>query len=219
MDFPSLLVCPKFVKIEGSFVIKSIWKAWQLFTPWLRWRGNSGRRGLSLRSLNIWWSFVINLQGIPLAKVQWLHAQKFSKRGISNIADFYFVDTNDWIPWPRFRQLFNLNCSDKETYDEVVEVIPFTMWQKCNWQIQKPWWKDWSWYPNIPFMNFSAKLGCRWLSPHLPMVPKLISRWNEQGCNANWKAQFQAVWARYLEPKQSFLLGPSWIRAFLWGRD
>lgn len=106
LSFSVLLTAPVSIKIQGSFVTKSLWKAWELVKPWLAWLGNGQKKGASISSINVWWSSVINWQGQPLVTLPWIHAQRFYKKRIASIADFFSPPTRDWILWEELQQLF-----------------------------------------------------------------------------------------------------------------
>ena len=48
IGFQTLRIMREPVVIQGSFVIKSIWKAWEAIKPWLHWAGDEFWNGLSL---------------------------------------------------------------------------------------------------------------------------------------------------------------------------
>lgn len=99
--------------------MQSIWRAWEALKSWLCWTDDGCKKGVSIVSLNVWWSSVITHQGSSLASLQWIHAHCFYKKGIVVIANFFSSQTKDWIPYEVFKQMYNLKPEDKTTYDIV----------------------------------------------------------------------------------------------------
>lgn len=126
MNFQSILVAPIPIKIIGSFVVQSIWKAWEATKPWLQWQSGGPHKRSSINSLNVWWSPIIQYQELLLVEIQWIHAQRFQRKAISTIADFFSRHNRDWIPWANFNQLHLLKSMDEGTYEVVLDNMPFS---------------------------------------------------------------------------------------------
>ena len=103
------------VVIQGSFVIKSIWKAWEAIKPWLRWAGGEFRNGLSLNQQNIWWSPLFAFQGNPLAKTQGACALHFFKHGIKIAKDLFSRVNMSFRTWEDMQVQYRLVQSNRQT--------------------------------------------------------------------------------------------------------
>ena len=181
------------IHIQGSFVIKSIWKAWEAIKPWLHWSNDEFRNGLSFNQQNIWWSPLFATQGIPLAKSQGVKALRFFKWGIRTIKDLFSWVSMSPRSWEDTQVQFRLNSSDRPTFDLILSTIPVHLTHKVGIQSSRPWWHDWKWYPATPFSNYKPSLGYRWLYPHLLMVDTLNQRWHLQSSLSQWRNCFDTI--------------------------
>lgn len=69
LNLQTLLTAQVPIKITGSFVVKIIWKSWEAFKPWFHWNGKQNSSRASFSTLNVWWSLVLKIDGLPLASV------------------------------------------------------------------------------------------------------------------------------------------------------
>ena len=74
----TLLIMQEHVLIQGFFVIKSIWKAWEAVKPWVFWARVESHNDLSLNQQSIWWSPLFSIQGTPLPRLKVLVLYVFS---------------------------------------------------------------------------------------------------------------------------------------------
>ena len=211
IGFHTLLIMREPVVIQGSFVIKSIWKAWEAIKPWLRWAGDEFRNGLSLNQQNIWWSPLFAFQGNPLAKTQGVCALRFFKRGIRTVKDLFSRVTMSFRTWEDMQVQYRLVRSDRQTFDLLLSSIPVHLVHKVGIQSGRPWWQDWKWFPDTPLANYKPYLGYRWLSPHLPMVDSLNKHWHLQSSLSQWRKRFDTIWSAITEPKIAHF---AWCLAF-----
>ena len=77
------------MQIQGTFVAKSIWKAWEVVKPCLHWVGEGFKDGLSMNQHNLWWTPLFSIHGVPLAKVHGTSALHFFKYGIITPKDLF----------------------------------------------------------------------------------------------------------------------------------
>lgn len=164
--FPSLFLAPSFIKILRYFMVRSIWKDWKHLSPWIKWKGARNYNRVSIKTLNVWWYYVIQVNQLPLAKTPYIHAQTFFKWGVATIAYFYSWKIKDWIPWDQFKSMFCLNGTYKCTYDVVINNVWFSIWSKIGAEIQKEWWKASSWHGNIPLHQYKSHHGIIYLCQH-----------------------------------------------------
>lgn len=205
MNFHTILIAPVQFKISGSFVVKSIWKAWEALKPWLTWKGCDKKAGASCSSLNLWWSPIIMDNGLLPAQIQWIRALRFHRKGIDSFLDLYDPQTRSWFSWDKFRELYNLKADDKYTFEYLIDRTPLSIWTKLGKKFQKPWWSDWVWPKKIQMNKYKSHMGYFLLSPHVPMADTLNVRWDLFSVQSCWKLRFKVVWSSFLEPKQSFL--------------
>ncbi|KAH9295011.1 hypothetical protein KI387_038599 [Taxus chinensis] len=201
LDFHNLLIIKAPVKIVGTFLVKSIWKAWELLKPFLLWEEDGFRNGLSINDHNIWWSPLINFHDVPLAQVPWVHALKLFRRGLRTLKDIFCRQTRLLLTWPQAKAKFRLASVDIESSQEVLDSILAEMLHKVGISSLKPWWKDWKWFPDTPLLNYSPGKGYALLTPRLPMVALLNSIWS---INSGWsskEARFHVVWKAIIQPK------------------
>ena len=85
----------------------------------------------------------------------------------------------------------------------VLLTTPHDMLHKVRVFSQRPWWIDWHWHVDTPFLNYKARMRYKWLSPFLPMVSKLNERWDLFSTKSRWRMHFCNTWAAYIEPKQA----------------
>ena len=111
------------IVIQGSFVIKRIWKAWEAIKPWLHWGRDEFRNGLSLNQQNIWWSPLFACQGIPLTKTQGACALRFFKRGIKTAKDLFSRVNMNFRTWEDMQVQYRLVRSDRQTFDLLLSSI------------------------------------------------------------------------------------------------
>ncbi|KAH9292999.1 hypothetical protein KI387_041816, partial [Taxus chinensis] len=190
----------------GSFVAKSIWKAWELLKPHLLWQGDGFRNGLSLNSLSLWWNPVLQFHDKPLALSLQLKGLRLFKKGIQYIQDLFCPITRDWLPWDSLKANFSLNDNDKQAISIIQDLIPGDCLHKIGVTTQRPWWFDWHWPSATPFRNYKPRLGYKLLTQKQLPLKKLNARWSLHSTRFGWKQRFNVVWAIPIEPKVAHFL-------------
>ncbi|KAH9294882.1 hypothetical protein KI387_038470 [Taxus chinensis] len=206
LNYYSLLLCPVPIKIGGSFVAKSIWKAWELLKPHLLWQGDGFRNGLSLNSLSLWWNPVFQYQDKPLALSVQFKGMRLFRKGVKFIQDLFCPATRDWLPWISLKAKFSLHDNDKQAIFLIQELIPGDYLHKIGVHTQRPWWFDWHWPAATPFRNYKPRVGYKLLAQKQLPFNKLNARWSLHSTRFGWKQRFQVVWAIPIEPKVAHFL-------------
>lgn len=125
---------------NGSFIIKSIWKAWEQIKPYLQWKGLDSGKRFSAKNLNVWWYSIFTLQGLLLATFLWIHAKRFYKKGIATLLDFFSMHDRGYLYWPLFESKYELHLDYKSTYEAVLDTIHVSVLFKLHTQDQRSWW-------------------------------------------------------------------------------
>lgn len=108
------------VKVTGSKVFQSIWKAWVQVRPLIQSRYVVGKSPYySVKDRSLWWGVYLN--GKPLALTQCCSARSWNKKGISLIQDV--IVGHQMGSWEDIKSKFNIPNTEKKTFTLVSKVV------------------------------------------------------------------------------------------------
>ncbi|GLJ49275.1 hypothetical protein SUGI_1041170 [Cryptomeria japonica] len=127
------------IKVHGSVVFCSIWKAWEQVRKFVYNKDFHDSQTL-YGERSIWWN--LQLSGKPLTLSQGCSAKIWNKKGISQLVDLF--EHNQLIPWNDLKIKFNIPDSQKKTYNMIVKAtkdLPVTCDVDSNSpSVQVAWW-------------------------------------------------------------------------------
>lgn len=190
------------VRLTGSLVFKSIWKALEIVRMHISNNDIYGLDGVICGERSIWWNLRYNDKALAL--VQGCSARLWATKGINTLTDI--LNDGQLLRWSNLSTSFNLLTSHCRTYSFLFSACSSLSLPKLclsnAFRFLSYKWTDYSYLPNI-----KAKSIYLSLTNDGSILAHAKSCWGLGLDNESWQKVFINLWSKPNEPKK---------KAFLW---